>query len=190
MHYYADSTLIKEITRLGIQYNLLTKYTSFIAIDSLIRRDTGDVVTVKQPLPLPEGVSDYAVGENMTTSGWGTTGMSSQGNGKSYTNYVLGEAGYCDSCSFIDYTAPNPFPEYTIIRFHIAQDDDQEIKGIEVFDYFGKKVFQEDLSSYGQGWHSFFLRLEHNLTALPAGIYYVKLKVGNRYVSSLRICKI
>ena len=39
----------------------MTEFTSFIAIDT-IRRETGEVVTVKQPLPLPEGVSDYAVG--------------------------------------------------------------------------------------------------------------------------------
>jgi len=40
----------------------MTQYTSFVAVDTIVR-DTGEVVTVKQPLPLPEGVSDYAVGE-------------------------------------------------------------------------------------------------------------------------------
>lgn len=52
----------KEITDLGLKYNLLTNYTSFIAIDSEIRNENGNVTTVKQPLPLPEGVSNYAVG--------------------------------------------------------------------------------------------------------------------------------
>lgn len=52
---------IKEVTRLGLTYNLLTEYTSFVAIDSLVRRKDGEITTVKQPLPLPEGVSDYAV---------------------------------------------------------------------------------------------------------------------------------
>ena len=51
----------KEIIKLGLKYSLMTEFTSFIAIDT-IRRETGEVVTVKQPLPLPEGVSDYAVG--------------------------------------------------------------------------------------------------------------------------------
>lgn len=52
-----------EITNLGLKYNLLTAYTSFIAIDTLARRKDGELTTVKQPLPLPQGVSDYAVGE-------------------------------------------------------------------------------------------------------------------------------
>jgi Ca-activated chloride channel family protein len=56
-----DSTLIEEITALGLKYNLLSNYTSFIAIDSLIRNKTGKSTTVKQPLPMPEGVSNLAV---------------------------------------------------------------------------------------------------------------------------------
>ncbi|CAN2042386.1 Trypsin [Candidatus Magnetomoraceae bacterium gMMP-15] len=57
-----DDDNIKEITRLGLDYNLLTAYTSFVAIDSQIRNQDGKLTTVKQPLPLPQGVSDYAVG--------------------------------------------------------------------------------------------------------------------------------
>jgi Ca-activated chloride channel family protein len=52
----------KDITDLGLKYNLLTRYTSFIAIDSEIRNKEGKLTTVKQPIPLPQGVSDYAVG--------------------------------------------------------------------------------------------------------------------------------
>ncbi len=47
---------------MGLSYNLLTAYTSFVAIDTQIRLEGGRPVTVKQPLPLPQGVSDYAVG--------------------------------------------------------------------------------------------------------------------------------
>jgi Ca-activated chloride channel family protein len=39
----------------------MTEYTAFVAVDKVIR-ETGEVVTVKQPLPLPENVSDLAVG--------------------------------------------------------------------------------------------------------------------------------
>ncbi len=53
------------IIELGLKYNLLTSYTSFIAIDNDIRNKDGNSTTVNQPLPLPEGVSDYAVGNNM-----------------------------------------------------------------------------------------------------------------------------
>lgn len=54
--------LMNEITDLGLKYNLLTNYTSFIAIDSEIRNKDGQSITVKQPLPLPQGVSNNAVG--------------------------------------------------------------------------------------------------------------------------------
>jgi Ca-activated chloride channel family protein len=56
---------IKEVTQLGLTYNLLTAYTSFVAIDTEVRLVNGQAVTVKQPLPLPEGVSDYAVGNGI-----------------------------------------------------------------------------------------------------------------------------
>ncbi len=57
-----DAERVQEVTNLGLTYNLLTDYTSFIAIDSLVRNQTGDSTTVVQPLPLPQGVSNLAVG--------------------------------------------------------------------------------------------------------------------------------
>ena len=52
---------IKEVTGLGLAYNLLTAYTSFVAVDTLVRTNGGNATTVRQPLPLPQGVSNYAV---------------------------------------------------------------------------------------------------------------------------------
>ena len=57
-----DDKRVKEVTELGLNYNLLTAYTSFVAVDNEVRNINGKLTTVKQPLPLPEGVSDYAVG--------------------------------------------------------------------------------------------------------------------------------
>ena len=52
----------EEITSLGLKYNLMTAYTSFIAIDENFIVDKNvNKVTVKQPLPLPQGVSNQAV---------------------------------------------------------------------------------------------------------------------------------
>jgi Ca-activated chloride channel family protein len=51
-----------EVTRLGLAYHLLTAYTSFVAVDTQVRTAGGRSTTVTQPLPLPEGVSDAAVG--------------------------------------------------------------------------------------------------------------------------------
>ncbi len=59
---HKDDARVKEVTQLGLTYNLLTAYTSFVAIDTEVRLVDDQAVTVKQPLPLPEGVSDYAVG--------------------------------------------------------------------------------------------------------------------------------
>ncbi|HET6490182.1 MAG TPA: VWA domain-containing protein, partial [Syntrophales bacterium] len=60
----SDDKRIREVTELGLQYNLLTAYTSFVAVDSEVCNTDGKSTTVKQPLPLPEGVSDTAVGGN------------------------------------------------------------------------------------------------------------------------------
>lgn len=53
---------VKEITSLGLKYNLLTQYTSFIAVREKIVNPNGDSRDVNQPLPLPLGVSDMAIG--------------------------------------------------------------------------------------------------------------------------------
>ena len=53
---------IREVTELGLTHNLLTAYTSFVAVDTEVRNSDGRSVTVQQPLPLPQGVSNYAVG--------------------------------------------------------------------------------------------------------------------------------
>jgi Ca-activated chloride channel homolog len=52
----------EAITQLGLQYSLLTNYTSFIAVDRIVRVADTPSTTVNQPLPLPQGVSNAAVG--------------------------------------------------------------------------------------------------------------------------------
>ena len=63
----ADEKRVAEITSLGLTYGLLTRYTSFIAVHEIVRRTTEGAEDVDQPLPLPAGVSDRAVG---VTSGF------------------------------------------------------------------------------------------------------------------------
>jgi Ca-activated chloride channel family protein len=53
---------IKEVTTLGLKYNLLTQYTSFVAVREKVVNAAGGASDVEQPLPLPVGVSDLAVG--------------------------------------------------------------------------------------------------------------------------------
>jgi len=51
-----------RITELGLKYGLLTQYTSFIAVDKVVRNAAPqDSASVNQPLPMPQGVSDSAV---------------------------------------------------------------------------------------------------------------------------------
>ncbi|NOZ13010.1 MAG: VWA domain-containing protein [Acidobacteria bacterium] len=59
---FNESEIKPEVTKLGLKYNLMTAYTSFVAIDTKIRNKDGKRITVKQPLPLPQGVADTAVG--------------------------------------------------------------------------------------------------------------------------------
>jgi Ca-activated chloride channel family protein len=52
----------KAIAELGLKYNLLTRYTSFIAVREVVTNPTGLAQDVNQALPLPMRVSELAVG--------------------------------------------------------------------------------------------------------------------------------
>ncbi len=58
----ATPELEAQITVLGLKYGLLTEYTSFVAVDQVPTGCIGRPWSVKQPLPLPRGVPDTAVG--------------------------------------------------------------------------------------------------------------------------------
>lgn len=58
-----------EVTRLGLKYNLLTAYTSFIAVEKQVVNHTDGLDQVKQPLPLPQGVENTAVGFHLSIQG-------------------------------------------------------------------------------------------------------------------------
>jgi Ca-activated chloride channel homolog len=62
-----DSTAAAEITALGLKYGLLTDYTSFVAVDRIVRNADGVAATVDQPQPLPAGVSEFALGSVPST---------------------------------------------------------------------------------------------------------------------------
>jgi Ca-activated chloride channel family protein len=56
-------TYKKRITELGLQYSLLTQYTSFLAVDRVVRNpNPAAAPSVDQPSPMPQGVSNLAVG--------------------------------------------------------------------------------------------------------------------------------
>jgi Ca-activated chloride channel family protein len=90
-----DEQLQDEITKLGLEYNLLTRYTSFVAIDTEVRNAGGEQVSVRQPLPLPEGVSNYAVGGLTVGAARGVSGK------------AMGQAYFAETAEY-DYTAVSP----------------------------------------------------------------------------------
>ena len=65
-----DAITKSKITKLGLDYNLMTEYTSFVAVDKqqIIDRE-GIPVTVEQVLPMPQGVSNYAIGADFNLMG-------------------------------------------------------------------------------------------------------------------------
>jgi Ca-activated chloride channel homolog len=50
----------RRVTELALQYNLMSKWTSFVAVDHVVRNAGGDQDTTAVPVPLPEGVSAKA----------------------------------------------------------------------------------------------------------------------------------
>jgi Ca-activated chloride channel family protein len=85
-----------EVTDLSLRYNLLSAYTSFVAIDHRVRNKGGESATVKQPLPLPSGVSDLAVGGGIPACApspvsYGMTAKMSRGYGAEKAFETKGE---------------------------------------------------------------------------------------------------
>lgn len=61
-HENDDEATRAEVTRLGLDYNLLTRYTSFVAVHEKVRNTAAPAQEVDQPLAMPHGVSNLAVG--------------------------------------------------------------------------------------------------------------------------------
>lgn len=80
----SNDETIQQVTNLGLKYNLLTAYTSFIAIEEDTKANDGDLETVKQPLPLPENISNSAVGFDMEVD-------AEAGTFEAYSEIVIGQ---------------------------------------------------------------------------------------------------
>ncbi len=52
-----DETLQQQVTALGVEYRLLTQFTSFVAVEELVVNEGGQQRTVRVPVEMPEGVS-------------------------------------------------------------------------------------------------------------------------------------
>jgi Ca-activated chloride channel family protein len=66
----ADSVK-NTILKLGLEYKLMTQYTSFVAVDDAVRNRSGKWTTVEQPVELPEGVTEKSQPGYRFTAGGG-----------------------------------------------------------------------------------------------------------------------
>lgn len=57
-----DDQTKEKIISIGLANDMVTPYTSFVAVLDTVRNPEGESVDVDQPSPLPQGVSGYAIG--------------------------------------------------------------------------------------------------------------------------------
>ena len=83
-----------EITKLGVDYRLMTQYTAFVAVDESRVTEGGKPVTVEVPVEMPEGVSHegvfgQAVGKTMAMA---PSAMSIRGGSRATAEYRRSDA--------------------------------------------------------------------------------------------------
>ena len=71
--FYDEDANHDAVVALGLKYNLLTKFTSFLAVEQQVRA-TEPSVDVAQAQPMPQGVSDAAIGGNNGPAGGAEVG--------------------------------------------------------------------------------------------------------------------
>jgi len=77
-----DQAIVDEITDVALDYQIMSKYTAFVAVSEEIRTDPdGNPITVEVPVNMPDGVSYEGV--------FGTSGMYSFGGGGASTGQTI-----------------------------------------------------------------------------------------------------
>ncbi len=171
-HGGADSILIREVTELGLKYNLLTQYTAFIAIDSLIRNEGDSISSVVQVLPLPQGVPNEAIG------GPGGAYLSE------FRNFANDKS---EGLTAIKECYPNPFSETLNLLLYIQKEDLQADFRVEITDITGRIIFRQLLTNLKTGKNLVLLHLTEAKLAPGGGVYIVNLISGGRQLAQRRI---
>ena len=65
----------EAVTELALEYQLMSQFTSFVAVDETVRNPDGSPRTVAVPVPLPEGVSEDAAPSGAFAAGYGGGGV-------------------------------------------------------------------------------------------------------------------
>jgi hypothetical protein len=118
------------ITALGLDYKLLTAFTSFVAVDSQVVNQGGNGKSVRQPLPMPEGVSNLAVAESAapTPTMMGFKAKK-EGGGRGYGSGAMGSFGRAEAPASapIAMSPPPPSPA-PVSRRRAASDDERRVE--------------------------------------------------------------
>jgi len=77
-----DKEVVETITGLGLDYRIVTAYTSFVAVDRSRKVGDGDPTTIVQPVEAPEGVVPELAAPMGTVGA--VTGVGSGGGGTGY----------------------------------------------------------------------------------------------------------
>ena len=168
-----DSQEIKnQIIELGLKYNLLTEYTSFIAVDSIVRNVDGKLTTVVVPNPMPAGVSDNAIGS--AVSG----GMPTEALDIKQETFT----------SKIQSAFPNPFVNQITLLIYLDKTDLYKDKVLEIYNSLGEKIESINISALNQTSNSFQLTPK-DIALSSQGIYFIQLKLNGIVAGSCKIVK-
>lgn len=162
-----------EIIALGLKYNLLTQYTSFIAVDSIKRNESGEVTTVVVPNPMPQGVSDKAIG-NYGGAIVGMTFFDPNTKTEAITTSKL-QAAY-----------PNPFINEITLLIYLDKNDLGKEKLLEIYNNTGEKIKSINISGLNQTKNNYKLTDED---IISGGIYLVQLLIDGTPAGSCKIVK-
>ena len=96
----------EEIVRLGIDYQLLTRFTSFVAVEELRTTEGGEPRSIRVPVEMPDGVSHSGVfgdGDDDFGDGWG----SGEGGGGGFGNLPAALKKRCGKTDRLERLAAN-----------------------------------------------------------------------------------
>src|SRR5205085_1325464 len=77
----AHADVKETITQLGLEYRLMTQFTSFVAVEEMVVTDGGKPRRIDVPVEMPEGMSYEGV--------FGRDGGNLPINGRSYASFAL-----------------------------------------------------------------------------------------------------
>jgi hypothetical protein len=103
----------KSVTKVALRYNLMSKFTSFVAVDQTVRNQGGQQTTVPVPVPLPDGVSPYAAPKGAYVGGALTRGRHSMRYRRSKRAYGYAAPVTAAPMPAAEAAAPRPKPRPT-----------------------------------------------------------------------------